>query len=75
LQAAGALEASTPLHSSALVIWPASTTTFRLSAVIGVGWRMIELTVLPPGVLNGVAVRPATGATAGSPGHTKAFDC
>ena len=32
----------------------------------GVGWRMNELTVLPPGVVNGWAVRPAAGATVGS---------
>ena len=31
--------------------------------MIGVGCRMNELTVLPPGVLNGWAVRPAAGAT------------
>src|SRR3954454_1380250 len=63
LQAAGAFAASTPLQSSAFVTCPPSMTSWRFSAVIGVGWRMNELTVLPPGVLNGWAVRPALGAT------------
>ena len=33
----------------------------RLSLVIGWGWRRIEVTVLPPGVVNGAV--PATFAT------------
>src|SRR5262249_30293313 len=66
LQAAGAVAASTPLHSSAFEIWPPSTASCRLSAVSGVGCRMNEATVLLPGVVNGCSVRPLTGATAGS---------
>ena len=66
LHAAGADAASTPAHSASLVTWPPSMANCRFSAVSGVGWRMNELTLLPPGVSNAWAVRPATGATAGS---------
>src|SRR2546428_5756515 len=49
---AEALPAGTPWHRSALVIQPASRTRLRLSLVMGFGCRRIELSVLPPGVLN-----------------------
>ena len=62
-QAGGAAAASTPAHRSSLVICPPSIASCRFSAVSGVGLRMNELTVLPPGVVNGVAVR-LSGATA-----------
>src|SRR5439155_13477623 len=44
--------APTPWQRSALVIQPASRTLLRLSFVIGSGVSKIELSVLPPGVLN-----------------------
>src|SRR2546426_12419024 len=49
---AEALPAGTPWQRSALVIQPASRTSFRLSLVIGFGVRRIELRLFPPGVLN-----------------------
>src|SRR5439155_24303444 len=42
---------------------PAEMTLSRESAVTGVGLRMIDLTVLPPGVLKSVGLLPAAGAT------------
>src|SRR4030042_2376189 len=40
---------STPWQSSSTEIQPASPTTSRLSAVIGIGVRRIEVIWLPPG--------------------------
>src|SRR5439155_12565283 len=42
---------------------PAEMTLSRESAVTGVGLRMIDLTVFPPGVLKSCGVLPAAGAT------------
>src|SRR5216684_7515462 len=49
------LPAGTPWHRLALVIQPASRTTPRLSLVIGMGVSKIELSVLLPGDVNGLA--------------------
>src|SRR5262245_49400091 len=51
-QQLGTEPAFTPLHTLSLVAQPASITTARLSVVIGCGWRRIDETSLPPGVLN-----------------------
>src|SRR4051812_42802173 len=73
LQAAGADAAGTSLQRSALVIHPASMTVCRLSLVIGCGAMTIELTLLPPGVVNGAVpvtlstVAPLHSWTAASP--------
>src|SRR6476469_7208500 len=65
-QTAGPVAGSTPLQRSAWEIWLPSIASCRLSAVSGVGCRMKDETVLPPGVVKGCAVRPAAGATLGS---------
>src|SRR2546425_7642008 len=49
---AEALPAGTPWQRSALVPQPASRTSLRLSLVIGLGVRRIELRLFPPGVVN-----------------------
>src|SRR5206468_1063267 len=61
---AGTLVVSAPLQIWSLVAYqPAVITLSRVSAMIGVGWRMIDLTTLPPGVVKSVGLLPATGAT------------
>ena len=55
--------ASTPSHSVASSIQPASSTTSRLSCVIGIGSSRIDVTSMPPGVVNGAV--PATVAGIG----------
>src|SRR4029078_10106935 len=59
--------ALTPLQIWSLVAYqPLAITSPSLSAVIGVGWRMIDFTVFPPGVVKSAGELPAFGATDGS---------
>src|SRR4051794_14123968 len=62
---AGVEPAVTPAHTASFVTQPASIVSFRLSLVMAVGVRMTELTVLPPGVVNGVALSDAGAAAFG----------
>src|SRR4029079_13981929 len=59
--------ALTPLQIWSLVAYQRlAMTSPSLSAVIGVGWRMIDFTVFPPGVVKSAGELPAFGATDGS---------
>ena len=61
--------ASTPLHSTSLVIRLASRIICEVVRGDGVGCRMNDLTVLPPGVLKSWTVCPAVGAMSGRGGR------
>src|SRR5690349_20453826 len=62
---AGVDPAVTPAQTCSFVTQPASIVSFRLSLVIAVGVRMIDWTVLPPGVVNGAALVDAGAAAFG----------
>src|SRR5215210_4441728 len=66
-QQPGTDPAVTPAQTASLVAHPASIVSLTFSLVMAVGVRMIDWTVFPPGVLNGVAVSDAGAAAAGRP--------
>ena len=51
-QQTGTEPAVTPLHTLSLVVQPASMTTLRLSLVMGCGLSRIDVSLLPPGLVE-----------------------
>jgi hypothetical protein len=64
-QQPGTDPAVTPAQTASFVAQPAAIVSLTLSFVMAVGVRMIDWTVFPPGVVNGVAVSDAGAAAAG----------